>query len=135
MGMGMREPYVEGVAIHSGPESCVGVREGAGEALTGVRARVTAKSVGAALLEGGSGSRMSRAFALTRGCPHRLGDCCEHGVPPAAWNQSVCPNAMWPGIGRLVARRVEGPQVSTMSTSLQRSHTQSRFMLVTARGA
>ena len=38
MGMGMREPYVEGVAIHSGPESCVGVREGAGEALTGVRA-------------------------------------------------------------------------------------------------
>jgi hypothetical protein len=38
MGMGMREPYVEGVAIHSGPESGVGVREGAGEALTGVRA-------------------------------------------------------------------------------------------------
>jgi hypothetical protein len=38
MGMGMREPYVEGVAIHSGPESCVGVREGVGEALTGVRA-------------------------------------------------------------------------------------------------
>ena len=34
----MREPYIEGVAIHGGPESCVGVREGAGEALTGVRA-------------------------------------------------------------------------------------------------
>jgi len=34
----MREPYVEGVATHDGPESCVGVREGAGEALTGVRA-------------------------------------------------------------------------------------------------
>jgi hypothetical protein len=30
--------YVEGVAIHDGPESCVGVREGAGEVLTGVRA-------------------------------------------------------------------------------------------------
>jgi hypothetical protein len=27
--------YVEGVAIHDGPESCVGVREGAGEAWTG----------------------------------------------------------------------------------------------------
>jgi hypothetical protein len=38
MGMGMREPYVEGVSIHSGPESCGGVREGVGEALTGVRA-------------------------------------------------------------------------------------------------
>ena len=34
----MEELYVEGVAIHDGPESCVGVREGDGEALTGVRA-------------------------------------------------------------------------------------------------
>jgi hypothetical protein len=34
----MRELYIEGVAIHGGPESCVGVREGVGEALTGVRA-------------------------------------------------------------------------------------------------
>jgi hypothetical protein len=33
----MRELYIEGVAIHGGPESCVGVREGVGEALTGVR--------------------------------------------------------------------------------------------------
>jgi len=34
----MRTPNVEGLATHDGPESCVGVREGAGEALTGVRA-------------------------------------------------------------------------------------------------
>jgi hypothetical protein len=34
----MRELYTEGVATHGGPESCVGVREGVGEALTGVRA-------------------------------------------------------------------------------------------------
>ena len=34
----MRELYIEGVATHGGPESCVGVREGAGEALAGVRA-------------------------------------------------------------------------------------------------
>ncbi len=34
----MKELYGEGVAIHVGPESCVGVREGVGEALTGVRA-------------------------------------------------------------------------------------------------
>jgi hypothetical protein len=31
----MRTLYVEGVATHDGPESCVGVREGEGEALTG----------------------------------------------------------------------------------------------------
>jgi RNA-directed DNA polymerase len=36
--MGMREPCVEGVAAHGVPESCAGVREGVGEALTGARA-------------------------------------------------------------------------------------------------
>ena len=34
----MTELYIEGVAIHGDPESCVGVREDAGEALTGARA-------------------------------------------------------------------------------------------------
>ena len=34
----MRESCGEGVATHTGPASCVGVREGVGEALTGVRA-------------------------------------------------------------------------------------------------
>src|SRR6266496_1341261 len=33
----MRELFTEGVAIHGGPESCVGTREGVGEALIGVR--------------------------------------------------------------------------------------------------
>ena len=31
----MRELYIEDLANHGGPESCVGVREGVGEALTG----------------------------------------------------------------------------------------------------
>ena len=34
----MRELCIEGVAIHDDPESCVDVREGIGEALTGARA-------------------------------------------------------------------------------------------------
>ena len=34
----MREPYEEGVANRLGPESCAGVREDTGEALTGERA-------------------------------------------------------------------------------------------------
>jgi hypothetical protein len=34
----MKELYIEGLATHGDPESCVGVRKGAGEALTGVRA-------------------------------------------------------------------------------------------------
>lgn len=31
----MQESYIEGLASHDDPESCVGSREGAGEALTG----------------------------------------------------------------------------------------------------
>jgi hypothetical protein len=34
----MKTLYVEGLAIHDGPESCAVFREGDGEALTGVRA-------------------------------------------------------------------------------------------------
>ena len=34
----MEELYIEGLASHDGPESCVDVREGVGEALTGVHA-------------------------------------------------------------------------------------------------
>jgi len=34
----MKTLYVEGPATHDGPESCVGAREDAGEALTGVHA-------------------------------------------------------------------------------------------------
>jgi len=33
----MREPHVEGLANHDGPESCVDARKGVGEALTGER--------------------------------------------------------------------------------------------------
>jgi hypothetical protein len=38
MEMELGELYIEGLAIHGGPESCSGGREAAGEALTGVRA-------------------------------------------------------------------------------------------------
>ena len=34
----MKESYGEGLASHTGPESCVGRRKTAGEALTGVHA-------------------------------------------------------------------------------------------------
>jgi len=34
----MQESNIEGIANHDGPESCAGVREDGGEALTGVRA-------------------------------------------------------------------------------------------------
>lgn len=44
----MKESYVEGVASHDGPESCVRIREDVGEALTGVRAgRVLSRVINA----------------------------------------------------------------------------------------
>jgi hypothetical protein len=46
----MQESYVEGLATHSGPESCVVARKGKGEALTGVRAgRVLSRATNAPL--------------------------------------------------------------------------------------
>lgn len=33
----MKEPHIKGIAIHDDPESCVGDRKVAGEALTGAR--------------------------------------------------------------------------------------------------
>ena len=47
----MEVPYGAGVATHTGPESCVGVRKGVGEALTGVR----------------TGQPLSREISLLRG--------------------------------------------------------------------
>ena len=42
----MKEPYGEGVASHTGPESCVVAREGRGEALTGAHAgRVLSREI------------------------------------------------------------------------------------------
>jgi RNA-directed DNA polymerase len=40
----MKESYGEGLASHTGPESCVGRRKAAGEALTGVHADQTLSS-------------------------------------------------------------------------------------------
>ena len=49
----MKESYSEGLASHTGPESCVGVRKGAGEALTGVGAgRVLSREIHAPLKGG-----------------------------------------------------------------------------------
>lgn len=42
----MQESYVEGLATYDGPESCVGIREGVGEALTGGNAgRVLSREI------------------------------------------------------------------------------------------
>jgi hypothetical protein len=60
----MKESYGEGVANRTGPESCAVVREGGGEALTGVHA-------GRVLSRENSGSLRGADALDTGGRPHR----------------------------------------------------------------
>lgn len=71
----MKESYVEGLASYGGPESCVHIREGVGEALTGVRAgRVSSRVIHAPRRELRA-VRGAEAVELRRR-PHRG---CRHG--------------------------------------------------------
>ncbi len=81
----MRTSDTEGVATHGGPESCVGVREGAGEALTGVRAgsAIEPRNQGFwgadAVKRGGRQHRRSR-YREWPADPARSKNRCMHGV-------------------------------------------------------
>ena len=77
----MEEPYIEGVAIRGGPESCVGVREGGGEALTGVR-------VGRAIEPRNQGGRGADAVARG-GRQYRWGRYREPSADPAR-SKNLC---------------------------------------------
>ncbi len=71
----MRTPNIEGVATHDGPEPCVGVRKGAGEASVGVRA-------GRAIEPRNQGDRGADAVSIS-GRPHRRQRYRELSVDPA----------------------------------------------------
>jgi hypothetical protein len=78
----MKESYVEGLASYGGPESCVHIRKGVGEALTGVRAgRVLSRVIHAPWRE----PRVVRgAQAVERSRrPHRACRIGEVGMDPA----------------------------------------------------
>ena len=72
----MRVHYGEGVAIRIGPEPCVGIREGVGEASVGERigqplSRESKKVSGADVVINTEGNMDGRAIAST--CPTRRG--------------------------------------------------------------
>ena len=78
----MKESYVEGLASYGGPESCVHVREGVGEALTGVRAgRVLSRVIH----DLGLRSRGDRGAEAVETCrrPHRCSRIGEAAADPA----------------------------------------------------
>ncbi len=81
----MEEFYVEGLASHDGPESCAGVREGAGEALTGVRAggAIEPRNAGVRGADAASVSRMQHRRQRDRELaadPARSGNLCMRGT-------------------------------------------------------
>jgi hypothetical protein len=69
----MKELYTEGPATHGDPESCVDVREGVGEALTGVRVgEVSSREIISPGRRRGSGlgrHHVGRVIASTRLVP------------------------------------------------------------------
>ena len=77
----MKELCVEGLASHDGPRSCAGVREGAGEALAGVRA-------GGAIEPGNADVRGADAVSLS-GRQHRRQRDRELAADPAR-SENLC---------------------------------------------
>ena len=87
----MKESYGEGVATHTGPESCGGAREDAVEALTGVRAgrvfsresnqpsRVRRALRGADAVRVGGRQHLARRYREMRRSPARSKTPCMYG--------------------------------------------------------
>jgi hypothetical protein len=102
----MKESYVEGLAAHSGPESCVIAREGRDEALTGVRAgRVLSRENN--FLRGadavGEGGRPRPAHRYREMCPDpaRSKTPCMCGNTSRENREILCPPAADGGAGRV----------------------------------
>ena len=116
----MKESYVESLASYGGPESCVHIREGVGEALTGVRAgRVLSRVIHAPwreprVVRGAEAVEISRK--QHRGCrngeaapdPARSQTPCRHGNTLLGNREVPHPSgARWEA---LASERVEKPK-------------------------
>ena len=83
----MKEPDGEGVANHSGPESCVGTREGDGEALTGVHAGWVLSLENAHFRESRRTCRRAADLLTSEGRQHRLNRD-RKGQQGTAWSET-----------------------------------------------
>ena len=94
----MKESYVKGLAARSGPESCVVVREGKGEALTGVRAgRVLSRESdvlrGADAVGEGGRPHSGQRYREMPGSPARSETPCMYGSTSRENREIPCPPA------------------------------------------
>jgi len=102
----MKESYVEGLATHSGPESCVAVREDRGEALTGVRAgRVLSRERnclrGADAVGEGGRPHPAHRYREMRRDPARSETPCTYGNTSRENREIPCPPAADGAAGRV----------------------------------
>ena len=100
----MRTLYVEGVATHDGPESCVDVCKDGGEALTGVRAGWAIEPRNQGVRGADAVETSGRPHLQQRYCelvedPARSKNPCMHGVSMRENREIPCPP------GRLIADR------------------------------
>ena len=102
----MKESYVEGLAAHSGPESCVVARKGRGEALTGVRAgRVSSRESrflrGADAVEASGRLHPTHRQREMRRNPARSTTPCMYGNTSRENREVPCPPAADGAAGRV----------------------------------
>ena len=83
----MREPHVEGLASHGGPESCVGARKGVGEALTGER---TGEVSSREIKNSGVPTLLSDGEGNTRGSAMASSSWASRGRRPSACAEAPC---------------------------------------------
>ena len=107
----MREPYGEGLAIHTGPESCACGPRGRGEALTGVHvgwvlSREIYSFEAPTLWDYGEGHTNGRAMASIRWASRGQRPQARMETPRAETGRSL----VWPSyFARSARARPEGP--------------------------
>ena len=102
----MEESYVEGLATHSGPESCVAVQQASSEALTGVRAgRVLSRENhclrSADVVGAGGRPHLSHRYRKMRRNSARSETPCTHGNTSRENREVLSPSAADGAAGRI----------------------------------
>ena len=81
----MQEPYGEGIAPHTAPESCVDGRKAGGEALTGAR---TGQPLSCEIKSSGTPTLLSEAEGHAEGGDgtYAVGELAAYVQPPPSWS-------------------------------------------------
>jgi len=109
----MEALYTEGLATHGDPESCVGVREDVGEALTGVRTgwAIEPRNLlsGADAVQASGRPHRQRRYREVLGNPAWSKNLCMYGAFMRENREIPCPPVAKSAAGRLGNTKVVSP--------------------------